>query len=126
MILGIGSDLVEVARMEAALKRRGWPLGRRLLALEEHVEWEENANQARFLAKRFAAKEAVLKALGTGLRDGLRWRDIYVDHDRRGKPYARLRGVAMRRMEELGGRRCWLTLSDERAYVLAFAMIEGG
>lgn len=125
MILGIGSDIMEVTRMEAALKRRGWPLAQRLLALEEQAEWEEAVDQARFLAKRFAAKEAVLKALGTGLRDGLRWRDIYVDHDRRGKPYARLRGVAVRRMDELGGRRCWLTLSDERAYVLAFALIEG-
>ncbi len=125
MILGMGTDILEVARMESALRRRGRPLAGRLLALEEHVEWEDAREPVRFLAKRFAAKEAVLKALGTGLREGIRWRDVYVDHDRRGKPHARLRGAAMRHLEELGGRRCWLTLSDERAYVVAFALVEG-
>jgi holo-[acyl-carrier protein] synthase len=125
MILGLGSDILEVQRMEAALERRGGALAMRLLALEEHVEWEGTAEPGRFLAKRFAAKEAVLKALGTGLRDGLRWRDICIEHDRRGKPWVRLRGAARRQLEMLGGRRCWVSLSDEKAYVLAFAIVEG-
>lgn len=125
MILGIGSDLMEVARMEAAHARRGRALAARLLAPEELLEWEAAANPARLLAKRFAVKEAVLKALGTGLRDGTTWADIRLDHDVRGKPEVRLRGAAARRFEQLGGRHCWLSLSDERAYVVAFAIIEG-
>lgn len=125
MILGIGSDLVEVARMEAALARRGRGLAERLLAPEELREWEAAAAPARLLAKRFAAKEAVLKALGTGLRDGTNWADVRVAHDARGKPEVCLDGAAARRFGQLGGRTCWLTLSDERAYVVAFAIIEG-
>lgn len=125
MILGIGSDLMEVARMEAALARRGRALAERLLAPEELREWEGHAAPARLLAKRFAAKEAVLKALGTGLRDGTCWSDVRVAHDRRGKPEVCLDGAAARRFGQLGGRFCWLSLSDERAYVVAFAIIEG-
>lgn len=124
MICGIGSDVFEVARMAASLERRGPALAQRLLAAPEWREYQRHASPHRFLAKRFAAKEAVLKALGTGLREGIRWRDIHIDHDSRGKPEVVLDGAAREQLERLSGARVWLSISDERHYVLAFAIIE--
>lgn len=124
MIRGIGSDVLEVSRMAASLARRGEALAQRLLAREELDEYRRHARPHRFLAKRFAAKEAVLKALGTGLREGIRWRDIRVAHDRRGKPEVVLAGAAAERLAGLDAARVWLSISDERDYVLAFAILE--
>lgn len=124
MIVGIGSDILEISRMEQALARRGEPLAWRLLAPEEWQDWENAAEPGRMLAKRFAAKEAVLKALGTGLREGIRWSQIRISHDRRGKPEVRVREQAEAVMKRQGGTRIWLSLSDERHYVVAFAIVE--
>ncbi|MCK5874600.1 MAG: holo-ACP synthase [Alcanivoracaceae bacterium] len=121
MISGIGTDIVRIARMQAALGRRGDALAQRLLAPVELPAFSGHPDPARFLAKRFAIKEAVLKALGTGLRGGMRWHDISVDHDHLGKPLLALRGEAGRR---LGVRRCHLSVSDEQDYALAFVIIE--
>ena len=121
MIDGIGTDIVRIARMQAALGRRGDALAHRLLAPVELPAFSDHPDPARFLAKRFAVKEAVLKALGTGLRNGIRWHDISVEHDHFGKPLLALSGEAGRR---LGVRRCHLSVSDEQDYALAFVIIE--
>lgn len=121
MIDGIGTDIVRIARMQAALGRRGDALAERLLAPAELPAFADHPDPSRFLAKRFAIKEAVLKALGTGLRGGIRWHDISVDHDDLGKPLLALSGEAGRR---LGPRRCHLSVSDEQDYALAFVIIE--
>lgn len=121
MIDGIGTDIVRIARMQAALGRRGNALAQRLLAPAELPAFSGHADPSRFLAKRFAIKEAVLKALGTGLRGGIRWHDISVAHDDLGKPLLTLDGEAGRR---LGTRRCHLSVSDEQDYALAFVIIE--
>ncbi len=121
MIDGIGTDIVQIARMKAALGRRGEALAQRLLAPEELPAFSGHPDPARFLAKRFAIKEAVLKALGTGLRGGIRWHDIRVRHDDLGKPQLALSGEAGCR---LGARRCHLSVSDEQDYALAFVIIE--
>ena len=123
MIYGVGTDLVLVSRLEAALARHGQRLPQRLLAAAELEEFRQARSPARFLAKRFAAKEAVLKALGTGLRE-MRWSDISVTHDGLGRPLVTLGGGAMRCASERGIRHWHLSISDERDQVLAFAIAE--
>ena len=125
MIFGIGTDIVRIQRLRADLERYGERFARRILADEELVEFRQAAQQAHFLAKRFAAKEAVVKALGTGFRAGISLHDIAVGHDDRGKPllvfserlitYLAERGVAD------GGH---LSLSDEQEYAVAFVVLE--
>ena len=124
MIAGIGTDIVEVRRMYDALERRGDRLARRLLSDAELAEYHASNDPARFLAKRFAAKEAILKALGTGLRDGIRWTHMGVGHDQRGRPQVRLAGAAAAVALAQGIGAWHLSLSDEQAYVLAFAIAE--
>lgn len=124
MIAGIGTDIVEVRRMHDALERRGERLARRLLSDAELSEYRASNDPARFLAKRFAAKEAILKALGTGLRDGIRWTQLGIGHDQRGRPQVTL-GEAAAAVALAQGIGAWhLSLSDEQAYVLAFAIAE--
>lgn len=124
MIIGIGTDIIDVRRIEAMLSRRGEALAQRLLAEEELAAFRVHPAPARFLAKRFAAKEATLKALGTGLRDGMRWSDISVGHDLRGKPQLLLAGMAQRTAQSMGVTASHLSLSDEQHYALAFVVLE--
>jgi holo-[acyl-carrier protein] synthase len=125
VILGVGTDIFAIERMDRALSRRGEALAERLLSPVELERWHASSDRVAFLAKRFAAKEAVLKALGTGLRAGSRWHDISVRNDELGKPEVLLEGACARRLSGLGGRRVWLSLSDEKDYVVAFAIISG-
>jgi holo-[acyl-carrier protein] synthase len=122
MILGIGTDLVEIARIEAALARHGDRLIDRVLGSEERACLPAG-NRAAWIAKRFATKEAVAKALGTGFRRGMRLVDIQTCHDDDGRPDVVLAGEARCRLRRLGGRRIQLSVSDERAYALAFVII---
>lgn len=125
-IAGIGTDLVEIARLASALERHGERFGDRILGPEERAEWRQGGCSARFLAKRFAAKEAAAKALGTGFRNGVRFADIQVVHDALGKPYLKFAAVAAARAAALGVLRSELSISDERAYALAFVILVGG
>lgn len=122
MILGIGTDLVEIARIEAALDRHGARLVERVLGPVERERLPER-NRAHWIAKRFATKEAVAKALGTGFREGLRLVDIQTGHDDYGRPSVLLDGKAQKRFEGMGGVSIELSVSDERAYALAFVVI---
>lgn len=118
MIAGLGVDLVEVARLRQS------PRAERLLArLFTPVELAESEGAQRWLslAARFAAKEAVLKALGTGLR-GMGWQDIEIRRDALGKPTVRLAGGAARRAGELGVTEVLVSLSHTREYAVAQAM----
>lgn len=125
IIAGIGTDLVEIARLSAALERHGERFGERILGPEEQLEWRRADHSARFLAKRFAAKEAAAKALGTGFRKGVRFADIQVRHDAIGKPYLQFSAAAAARAAELGVVQSELSISDERAYALAFVVLVG-
>lgn len=122
MIRGIGTDLVLVARIEAVLQRQGDRFARRILTEAEFQRFTAHRQPARFLAKRFAAKEAILKALGTGLAGGLSWQHMQVDNDAAGAPLVRLSGVAAQRLQQGGGGRMLLSLSDEREQALAFVV----
>jgi holo-[acyl-carrier protein] synthase len=119
-MLSVGVDLIETERIARALER--W--GDRFL---EHVYTPAELDYCRRhvpeLAVRFAAKEAVSKALGTGLR-GVRWREMEVLPDARGKPRVRLHGRAKRRAEELGLEEFAISLSHSRRYAIAFVVAD--
>jgi len=123
MIYGIGTDIVAIGRMRRLWARYGDALAARLLAEDERERLAGQADPARFLAKRFAAKEAAAKAFGTGFRDGLGLRHIAVAHDPLGKPMLRLDGRAAELAARLGVRDCHLSLSDEADYAVAFVIM---
>ncbi|MDY7116629.1 holo-ACP synthase [Halomonas sp. SSL-5] len=125
MILGIGTDIARVARFEAALSRRGERLSGRLLGEVERERFQSHARPAAFLAKRFAAKEAFVKALGTGLRNGMRWTEIQVVNDTLGRPSLLLAGKAHDLALAAGVRATHLSLSDEVEFAVAFVVLEG-
>lgn len=86
MIVGIGNDIIEIARIEKAIQRHGEPLLERLFTQKERAYCAKYAEPARHYAGRFAAKEAIVKALGTGFRRGISWQDIEILNDTQGKP----------------------------------------
>lgn len=125
MIHGVGVDLVVVARLTALHGRYGSRLARRLLALGEMAEYAAAAEPGRFLAKRFAAKEAFAKAVGSGLRAPVRLDRLGVGHDALGRPhfvYAPTLGAWLA-TQRIG--RVHLSISDEREHVVAFVVAEG-
>lgn len=123
MIYGIGTDIVSVARIRDGLVRHGERYADAMLAVSEHADLARASDPARFLAKRFAAKEAFSKAFGTGLRSPVTLHAIAVTHDALGKPvFAFDEGLgALMRERRLQAQ---LSISDERDYVVAFAILE--
>ncbi len=124
MIYGIGTDIVAVPRLQANLDRYGERFAARILGELEMAAFRQSNGKANFLAKRFAAKEAMAKALGTGFRDGLSLRDIAVDNDALGKPMLVLSDTLEKRVQSLGVKHCHVTLSDEQDYAVAFVILE--
>jgi holo-[acyl-carrier protein] synthase len=124
MIFGIGADLVRVDRVAQALARHGERFAHRILTASECSELETVSDSVAFLAKRFAAKEAAAKALGTGLAHGLTLRDIGVGHDLRGKPIIVLTDAGKRIWAERGAGEAHISLTDDQGYALAFVVIE--
>ncbi len=123
MIVGFGTDIVAVARLHRAHARHGERLALRLLAPGEMEAWRQARDPVRFLAKRFAVKEATAKAWGLGISQGLGWRDIVLDHDAQGRPVLQFSPTWARRLQERGWR-TWVSLSDEREYVVATVLFE--
>lgn len=101
MILGLGSDLVDIRRVEKTLERFGTRFTHRLYTDGERAKSERRANRAASYARRFAAKEACSKALGTGFRHSVYWRDMEVVNLPGGKPTMRLTGGALARLEKM-------------------------
>jgi holo-[acyl-carrier protein] synthase len=122
-VIGVGADILKIARIDDVLARLGTRFVRRILTPQEQEEYYSNKQPARFLAKRFAAKEAIAKSLGTGIGRGVSWQDIQIEHDAHGAPSVRLLGGAKRVAGERGGLRVELSLSDELDYVVAFAVL---
>lgn len=125
MIRGIGVDIVKVDRIERAVERWGDRFLKRIFTPAEIERCQQRARPAQCLALRFAAKEAFAKALGLGMRKGLRWRDIEVVHDHLGKPDLLLHNQAQRLLEAMEASRTWLSLSDERESAVAVVVLEG-
>jgi holo-[acyl-carrier protein] synthase len=101
MIIGLGSDLIDIRRIEKTMARFGTRFIGRIYTDVEQQKSDRRAQRAASYAKRFAAKEACSKALGTGLRRGVFWRDMGVVNQHGGKPTMRLTGGALKRLQEL-------------------------
>lgn len=124
MIVGIGTDLVDVARIAGALARHGDRFRHRLLAPAERRVFASVEQEAAFLARRWAAKEAVAKAFGTGIGGELSFQDIVVAHDASGRPRLEFTGAGGHLAARLGVARAHLSVSDERGHALAFVVLE--
>lgn len=124
MIFGIGTDIVEYARIAAAYARHGERFAQRVLSLSELPELHGHACPARLLAKRFAAKEAFAKAVGSGLRHPVSLRSISIVHDTWGKPVLRFDVALREHLERLGVVGQHLSISDERGMIVAFVVLE--
>ncbi len=124
MIYGIGTDIVELARLEAIWQRNGLRLAERLLSDEELPEFHAHTHPARFLAKRFAAKEAFAKAVGSGLRHPVSLRRIRICHDGLGKPVLQFDPLLRQYLAQLGINAHHLSISDERNMIVAFVVLE--
>jgi len=127
MIIGVGTDIVAVARIGQILHRRGERFLQRVLAVGERASFDAVAarDRPRWLAKRWAAKEAFGKAFGTGIAAPLTFAGIATDHDADGRPYLMLSPVIEEYLARRGVARCHLSLSDETDYALAFVILEG-
>lgn len=124
MIHGIGTDIVEVSRIEQSLARFGDAFAQRILTEAEYLEFELSQVKARFLAKRFAAKEAFGKALGTGLRAPVAMQHIGVGHNDLGKPVLVLAPALQSWVEARGVKLMHVSISDEKALAVAFVVLE--
>jgi holo-[acyl-carrier protein] synthase len=123
MIFGIGTDILERKRIDEAYQRFGERFAVRLLMPEELSMFGATRNPVRFLAMRFAAKEAIVKAMGTGFANGMWIRDAGVKPDRFGRPEIIFSTRGQRLCEELGIGDGHLTLSDEAGLVVAVAVL---
>jgi holo-[acyl-carrier protein] synthase len=125
MIIGLGSDLIDIRRIEKTIEQHGERFLNRIFTPLERERSDKRAARAASYAKRFAAKEACAKALGTGLRRGVFWRDMGVVNQRGGRPTMALTGGALSRLEELTpagmSPQIDLTLTDE--YPMAQAIV---
>jgi len=126
VIYGIGTDIVAIARIRDGLARYGEKFARRILTPQELEAFRRSATPARFLAKRFAAKEAAVKAMGTGFRDGITLGQIAVSNNRHGRPELVFSGRAQEVCREFGIGEHHLSLSDEKEYAIAFATLLRG
>jgi len=128
MIIGIGSDLIDIRRIEKSLGRHGERFVKRIYTEIEQARSERRGQRAASYAKRFAAKEACSKALGSGIADGVFWRDMGVVNLPSGKPTMHLTNGAAKRLERLvpAGHRAviHLTITDDFPLAQAFVIIE--
>ena len=127
MILGIGSDITDARRIEAVLERHGERFLDRIFTEVERARAERRKNRVETYAKRFAAKEACCKALGTGIRQGVWWRDMGVVNLPGGRPTMKLTGGALARLEKLTPAgyeaRIDLSITDDWPLAQAFVII---
>ncbi|CAN5746530.1 holo-ACP synthase [soil metagenome] len=128
MIFGIGTDIIQIARIEAALMRSGDRFAEKILGIDElgiyHArKGKGEARGLRFLATRFAAKEALSKALGLGMRDPMSWRSVQTLNNADGMPFMIASGRLFDWME-MQGLSARVTVSDEIDYALAFVIVE--
>lgn len=124
MIVGLGIDLVSIERVAQALQRHGPRFANKVLSAVELMEFEQSQAPERFLAKRFAAKEAFAKALGTGIGAAAAWQDLTIGHSGAGQPVLVVQGVAERSMRRRGVVAQHLSISDEQEHAVAVVVLE--
>jgi len=124
MIIGIGVDIAETARVEKLNAKYGQRFAQRILTADELLEFDRRKRSSSYLATRFAAKEAVAKALGTGIGEQLGFHSIQIESDSQGKPLLRFLGSAVDLIAGLGINNAMVSLSDEKHYVVAMVVLE--
>lgn len=122
MIIGIGTDIVSVKRIEKVLFKRA-NFAQRILTDKELLFFYERNSSPFFLAGRFAAKEAIMKAIGTGLSHGIRFKDIEINYKNK-SPIVILKGNALSRFNSLQGNKIFISISHEKDYAVSFVVIE--
>ncbi len=125
MILGIGTDIVALHRIASLHERYGERFAQRILSNAEITELQTHAHPARLLMKRFAAKEALAKAVGSGLRHPVNMTQMTVSHDKLGKPSFIFSAELASHFIQMGVTRHHLSISDERDTAVAFVILEG-
>lgn len=123
MIIGIGTDIVHIPRIEALLVKHGNTIAKRILSDAELAQFQQAKLPAAFLAKRFAAKEATAKAFGSGFRDGLSLKHITVSNDASGKPELSFNGQGEQQIQQLKVSKAMLSLSDDGDYAIAYVTL---
>ncbi len=126
-IFGIGTDIVNIKRMEKSLNKYGNNFKKRIFSKNEINYCENKKNPSSFYAKRFAAKEAFSKALGTGFRNGLNFKDISIVNDKFGKPFIKKNNKInnfMKRKFKTKNINIFLSISDEKKHSVAFVILE--
>ena len=124
MIYGVGTDIVEVARIEKALERFGEKFAKRILCEPELKRFQGHRQKANYLAKRFAAKEAFTKALGTGIRAPANWHGVWVANLPSGKPVLHFTNDLKELLKTKNVSNAHLSLSDERGIAFATVILE--
>lgn len=125
MILGTGIDIIEVARVQGSLDRFGERFVNRLLLPAEIAYCQSHKAPGQFVAARFAAKEAISKAFGTGIGSQLGWHDMEICKKESGEPFVVLHGGGLKLFEARGAQRLHITLSHTQGYAAAMAILEG-
>jgi len=126
MILGIGTDLAEVHRIEQSVSRFGDRFLKRVYSIRERQYALSKANSAERLAARFAAKEAGMKAVGTGWNQGVSWQDFEVVNESSGRPTLNLTGMARQIADRMGVRRITISLTHTTEIAFAIVILEDG
>ena len=124
MILGVGIDIIEVARIEASYERFGERFLNRILLPDEIAIASRTKRPAPFLAARFAAKEAISKAFGTGIGAQLGWQDMEVGRKESGEPFVVLHGIGEKLLQERSARAVLISLSHTQSHAAAVAILE--
>ncbi|RVU83897.1 holo-ACP synthase [Leucothrix sargassi] len=125
MIIGIGVDIAKVSRFEEVFARHGERFIERILHPNEQQRYQTHGQPLAFFAKRFAAKEALAKALGTGIAKGVNFNEIEVCQDENGRPYLVLHESTLEVANQLGVKNLFISLSDEQDYAVANVVLEG-
>lgn len=123
-IFGVGTDIVKLERVERSYQRHGDKFAERILSSDELEAYVSKKNKVTYLAKRFAAKEAISKALGTGMREGIDFKQLSIVSNQLGKPEVVLQGKAQDWAQNNKIARVHLSISDERDAAVAFAIAE--
>jgi len=124
VIVGIGTDIVDVERIQGVYQRQGEAFAKRLLSEQEWNRFKQHIFPERYLAKRWALKEAVSKALGTGIAQGVSFHDMTIKNHQSGQPFIELSGVALEKSDALGITSWSISVSDEKTHAVAFAVAE--
>ncbi|MEO5330224.1 MAG: holo-ACP synthase [Magnetococcus sp. THC-1_WYH] len=124
MIIGIGTDIVKIERLRQSVDRFGLRFVEKILTPQEKEQCDHRADFIGCLAKRFAAKEAFVKALGTGMAQGVWFTDIQVMHNDLGRPSLGFSGKTQQKLARFGPLHVHLSLSDEKEFAVAFVILE--